>query len=242
MNTSKNELDRIAHHYDSTVDFDNHFIRFNYREMRPHLHGPAILELGCASGVMTRWLARDFPTVHVVDGSQLYIDEVSKTVGEHVQFHHALFEEFRCPRRFNDIIMARALEHLDDPVGLLHTIREWIEPNGRLHLVVPNAQSLHRRLGTYMGLLNSPNDLSERDHKYGHRRVYDIDLLRNHITRAGWLVERVTGVFLKPLSNAQMTAFSPELIEALFAVGRELPLYGAELYAVARLPAALPPL
>jgi 2-polyprenyl-3-methyl-5-hydroxy-6-metoxy-1,4-benzoquinol methylase len=235
MHTTKDQLDRIAGDYDSTIDFDCHLIRYNYREMRAHLRGPAVLEMGCASGVMTRWLARDFPVVHVVDGSRRYIEEVSQTVGPHVCFHHALFEEFRCPRRFDDIVMARALEHLEDPVGLLARLRDWVGPEGRLHLVVPNAQSLHRRLGVYMGMLARPDDLSERDHKYGHRRVYDADLLRSHLTQAGWCVDQITGIFLKPLSNAQMTAFSPALLDALFEMGRELPRYGAELYAIARL-------
>jgi 2-polyprenyl-3-methyl-5-hydroxy-6-metoxy-1,4-benzoquinol methylase len=236
MTATKERLDQIAVSYDSTVDFDNNLIRYNYREIRPRLRGPAVLEMGCASGVMTRWLSDDFPTVHVVDGSARYIKEVSARVGSHVVFHHALFEDFDCPRRFHDIVMARALEHLEDPVGLLQKMHNWLEPGGRLHLVVPNAQSLHRRVGVYMGMLDRPHALSERDHKYGHRRVYDVDLLRGHLAEAGWRTERITGVFLKPLSNAQMEAFKPELLEAFFEVGRELPHYCAELYAIAELP------
>src|SRR5437762_7914964 len=41
-------------------------------------------------------------------------------------------------------------------------------------------------------------------------------------------------VFLKPLANAQMLQFAPELLHAFFEVGKELPRYCAELYAVAR--------
>jgi 2-polyprenyl-3-methyl-5-hydroxy-6-metoxy-1,4-benzoquinol methylase len=238
MSTSSELLERIASTYDSTADFDFHLIGYNYREMRPRLRGPAVLEIGCASGVMTRWLAADFPIVHVVDGSSLYLKQVATTVGEHVHFHHSLFEEFQPPRRFHDMVMARALEHLDDPVGLLTAMRDWLEPGGRLHLVVPNAGSLHRRIGVAMGLLEHNASLSERDLKYGHRRVYDSTLLREHLARAGWSVENVSGIFLKPLSNAQMMPFAPELLEAFFEVGRELPHYCAELYAIAHLPQA----
>jgi 2-polyprenyl-3-methyl-5-hydroxy-6-metoxy-1,4-benzoquinol methylase len=238
MSTGIDRLEAIAGTYDSASDFDFHLICYNYREMKPRLRGPSVLEMGCASGVMTRWLAADFPAVHVVDGSSLYLQQVAPTVGKHVHFHHALFEEFKPPQRFNDIIMARALEHLEDPVGILKTMRRWLEPAGRLHLVVPNATSLHRRVGVAMGLLERPDALSERDHKYGHHRVYDANLLREHLTAAGWSIERLTGVFLKPLSNAQMTSFSPELLEAFFRVGHELPDYCAELYAIAHVPQA----
>ena len=85
-----------------------------------------------------------------------------------------------------------------------------------------------------MGMLARPDALSQRDHKYGHRRVYDADLLRQHLSKAGWRTEQVIGIFLKPLSNAQMLDFNPDLLEALVEMGRELPCYCAELYAVAR--------
>jgi 2-polyprenyl-3-methyl-5-hydroxy-6-metoxy-1,4-benzoquinol methylase len=149
-----------------------------------------------------------------------------------------LFEEFEPPRRFHGIVMARALEHLEEPVALLTKMRNWLEPGGRLHVVVPNATSLHRRVGVAMGLLDRPDALSERDVKYGHRRVYDAKLLREHLTLAGWTVERLTGIFLKPLSNAQMAAFAPDLLEAFFEVGHELPDYCAELYVIAHVPNA----
>jgi 2-polyprenyl-3-methyl-5-hydroxy-6-metoxy-1,4-benzoquinol methylase len=233
MGTGTEQLEAIAGTYDSAADFDFHLIRYNYREMRPRMRGPAVLEMGCASGVMTRWLANDFPLVHVVDGSALYLRQLAPAVGPHVHLHHSLFEDFRPPRRFDDIVMARALEHLDDPVGLLTAMRDWLAPGGRLHLVVPNSTSLHRRVGVAMGMLERPDSLSERDHKFGHRRVYNADLLREHLTLAGWTAEQVTGVFLKPLSNAQMTAFAPELLDAFFEVGRALPDFCAELYAVA---------
>ena len=233
MAADKETLERIATTYDSTTDFDYHLIRYNYREMKPYLRGPAVLELGCASGVMTRLLTPDFPTLHVVDGSAQYLKEVAATVPETVTFHHSLFEDFKTPRKFNDLVMARALEHLDDPVGVLRVMRGWAEPGGRVHVVVPNAQSLHRLIGVQMGMLEAPNAFSERDRMYGHRRVYDIDLLRTHLTQAGWRVLQIRGVFLKTLSNAQMLSFKPELLDAFYEVGKELPRHCAELYAVA---------
>ena len=92
-------LEKIASTYDSTTDFDFHLIRYNYREMRPYLRGPSVLELGCASGVMTRLLSADFSHLHVVDGSAQYLKEVAATVPAAVVFHHALFEDFVCPGR-----------------------------------------------------------------------------------------------------------------------------------------------
>src|SRR5262249_46091182 len=147
--------------------------------------------------------------------------------------HHSLFEDFETPRLFDDLVMARALEHLDDPVGLLRIMRDWTTSEGRIHIVVPNAGSLHRLLGVHMRMLKAPNAFSDADRMYGHRRVYDMGLLRSHLTEAGWHVEHIRGCFLKPLSNAQMLSFSPELLAAFYEVGKELPRHCAELYAMA---------
>src|SRR3954452_14142267 len=111
MAADKATLERIATTYDSTTDFDYHLIRYNYREMRAYLRGPTVLELGCASGVMTRLLSAVFPTLHVVDGSAQYLKEVAATVPTSVVFHHSLFEYFTPVRRFDDRVMARSLEH-----------------------------------------------------------------------------------------------------------------------------------
>src|SRR4029453_16059254 len=151
-----------------------------------------------------------------------------------VRFYHSLFENFVTELEFSDVLMARVLEHLADPVEVLSKVRGWLGRGGRLHIVVPNADSLHRRLGVAMGLLDATTSLSERDHRFGHHRVYTRALLENHVRSAGFEIEQVCGVFLKPLSNAQMEAFSPELLEGLNKVGDQLPDWCAEIYLVAR--------
>src|SRR3712207_8661366 len=56
---------------------------------------------------------------------------------------------------FRSIVMVRVLEHLDDPVGILQKLERFLAPQGQLHLVVPNARSLHRRLDRKSTRLNS---------------------------------------------------------------------------------------
>jgi len=234
MNEHMRILENVAQQYDSANDFDAHLIRFTYRDLLPYLRGPGVLELGCSSGVMTRLLCRDFPDLHVVDGSARYLQEVAQTVPESVTFHHSLFEDFRPTRRFDDLVLASALEHLPDPIALLPRMREWVEPGGRLHVVVPNAQSLHRLVGVHMGMLDHPTSFTDRDRMLDHRRVYDADLLRSHLRQTGWSVEQLRGIFLKPLSNAQMQTFSEAQLEAFYKVGQEMPRSCAMLYALAR--------
>lgn len=232
MDDKFKSLDQISTTYDSKVDFDRYLIEFNFATIKEYLRGPEVLELGCASGVMTRLLLTRFPRVDVVDGSQKYIDQLKPEFGDRVKFELALFEQYQTTKRYNDILLARALEHIDDPVNLLQKIAGWLDRKGWncLHIVVPNADSLHRQIGVAMGMLESVTSLSERDRKYGHKRVYTRQLLEEHVRKAGLSVDFIKGIYLKPLANAQMEQWPKELIDAFYEVGRRYSPVCAELY------------
>ena len=63
-----------------------------------------------------------------------------------------------------------------------------------------------------MGLIDSLDELSSRDHKVGHQRVYDFDSLENDLNKSGFEVKLKKGFFLKPLPNSMMTTFDRRLI------------------------------
>ena len=80
--------------------------------------------------------------------------------------------------------------------------------------MVPNAGSLHRRVGQKMGVLGALTDLNETDHKQGHRRVYTVATLLADIAGAGLAVETQGTFMLKPLSNAQMDGLDRSIADA----------------------------
>lgn len=230
----QDDLEAVARVYDSSKDFDYHLIQYNFRFMRARLQGPRILEMGCANGVMTERLSAFFPHIDVVDGSETYLKDVAGRLHErkNIQYFHSLFEGFAPEVHYNSIIMARALEHLADPVGMLQIAAEWLEPGGHVHIVVPNALSLHRRIGVAMGILPTCQSLNERDLRVGHKRVYDFETMSADVEAAGLRIHEITGIFLKPLSNAQMETWNGDILDALFEVGKDLPEYCAEIYAL----------
>jgi hypothetical protein len=65
----------------------------------------------------------------------------------------------------------------------------------------------------------------------GHIRVYDIDLLKSDIKKAGLSILTVQGVQFKPLTDGQLTKFPVEYIEALNNISHIFGEYCAELYA-----------
>jgi 2-polyprenyl-3-methyl-5-hydroxy-6-metoxy-1,4-benzoquinol methylase len=225
-------LDTIAQTYDTTIDFDRYCIEYERGLIAQSARGKRLLEIGCGWGDMTEFFAPRFERIVALDGSGECVRRCRERLADlpHVDLLHSLIEEFDTGEQFEDIVMVRVLEHLDHPIGILQKLERYLAPQGQLHLVVPNARSLHRRVGQAMGLLPSLHSFSARDIQYGHRRVYDRDLLTRHVEAAGFQVLETQGVLIKPLSNAQMESWDPSVIQALFIVGHEEPDLCNELY------------
>jgi 2-polyprenyl-3-methyl-5-hydroxy-6-metoxy-1,4-benzoquinol methylase len=224
-------LDAVATWYDPRTDFDRHTRRRIAALIEEHRHGTRLLEVGCGTGAMTRYLTGE---ITAIDGSPKCIEECLKQSWDPpIRFEECMAEEFAVSGdRFDDVVMAGLLEHVEDPLHLLRKAKEWLVPGGRVHISVPNALSLHRRIGVAMGMLPALNAMTKRDHAMAHRRIYKPDELSAQLHQANWRIIHWEGVLLKPLSSAQMNDWPDERIDAFIAVGRSLPEWCAELYFV----------
>jgi len=146
---------------------------------------------------------------------------------------HCLFEEFEPEQPFDTIILEHVLEHVDDPVGLLMRVKEWLAHDGKLFLGVPNGNSIHRLVAVKMEMLENSCQLNSRDHALGHRRVYTPETFREDIERSGLNILEMGGVYFKPLSNGQIQDnWTEEMIEGFFKLGKDFPDIAAEIYTV----------
>ena len=214
-----------------------------YEEKRQRLfhtmsqyHRPGIaLEMGSADGIMTQKLCGEFESLTVVDGSQLFLDQLKeKVVADNIKVDCALFEEYNSEVKFNNIFMTHILEHLDDPILVLKRSLDWLADDGYVFIAVPNANSLHRYVGVEMGMLEKRDSLNDQDVLLGHRRVYTPDLLKSHVESAGYKIEKFGGQMVKPLSNRQIQdQWSPELISAFFGLSDKLPELCSEIFIIA---------
>ena len=231
-------LDHVAGRYDPSdpaTEFDYYLKRLQAKAIRTWLRGGRVLELGCATGELTSLLVDAADDYHVVEGSARNIEVAEKRVPA-ATFHHSLFETFKPDAPFSDVLIVCALEHVEDPVEILELARGWLEPGGRIHVVVPNADSLHRHVGVAMGILGRTTDLSDSDVRIGHRRVYDVAALLADVRRAGLSPLHWQGIFLKVISNAQMLGWDWSLIHALDEVSQRFPAHASELYVIAAVP------
>ena len=245
MSLTKEQLDEIAARYhqsdaipDKAIEdaLQMHTLAWFREQLQD---STSVLELGYGEGIVTQDLVASGKQVTQVEGSARLVNEVRQRYGGQVTCVHAMFEEFTADGTFDAVVASHVLEHVDDPVAVLHRMRTWIKSDGRILIIVPNSESIHRRLAVLMKLQPKLDSLSPRDHLVGHQRVYSLAGLIADVRAAGLDVLSSRGFFFKPLPNSMMLDFKPELIDAMNQLAPEMPAeWLANLGLVAVLPSA----
>jgi 2-polyprenyl-3-methyl-5-hydroxy-6-metoxy-1,4-benzoquinol methylase len=220
----RRRLERIQRTYmDAELAGANEQYHLYLRDrMIPGEGGRSALELGCGKGLWTERLCDLYDEVDVVDGSRQLLDRVAQEHGGRaakLTTHCALVEEFAAGRHWQHVYMTFLLEHLEDPVAVLGGLQRFMDGDSHLFIAVPNALSVHREAAVRMGLIETVDELSANDHKVGHRRVYTPDLLQEQVRAAGFRIDEVMYVGLKPVNLKQMKSWSEDMVWAFCASG-----------------------
>jgi 2-polyprenyl-3-methyl-5-hydroxy-6-metoxy-1,4-benzoquinol methylase len=211
-------------------------IRYCHRLVERYGRGRRLLEMGPAEGVMTELLATSDLDLTVVEGSALFCDSLRRRFPT-VKVVHSLFEDFQPPGEFDTIVLGHVLEHVEDPVGVLRPVRQWLAPGGVVFGAVPNARSLHRQAAVVMGLLPQEDAMNGADIHHGHRRVFNPESFRSVFVAAGLRVDVFGGYWLKPISNGQLEkSWTQPMLDAYMQLGERYPDIAGEIYVVASNP------
>jgi 2-polyprenyl-3-methyl-5-hydroxy-6-metoxy-1,4-benzoquinol methylase len=136
--------------------------------------------------------------------------------------------------KFDLILVAGLLGEVEEPGAILAAAREAVAPGGIIHVNVPNAFSLHRRLARAMGLIADEHAMSDRNRALAQHRNYDAASLRRDVEAAGLRVVEDGGYFLKPFTHAQMEGLgdllTEPMLDGLWKMGREMPDLASEIY------------
>jgi SAM-dependent methyltransferase len=223
-------LDEVASKYlqPPTVEVENDLIMQWYpKRVKAHFgHVETLLELGLGHGYTVPFFAEMCDQHHVVEGSERVITHFKKNNPRYEgHLHRGYFETFEPEGKFDLIVMGFVLEHVTNPVKILERYREFLMPNGRIIIAVPNAKSLNRRLGHAMGMIDDIYSLNETDHILGHQRNYCRDTLRADIEAAGLTSVREEGIYLKPfpLNTLKTIENFDANLAAMLVVGIDFP-------------------
>ena len=202
--------------------------------------GRRVLEIGCGTGTITRFLVdRELVVgVDVVDG---YVRSTSERYQDYpniVVRQHDLTESIEPLRQyhFDSALSVNVFEHITNDEAAMRAVYQLLEPGGTFTLLVPCHPAL---LGAF-------------DRDIGHQRRYTKRELRHKLEGNGFLVERIrrsnpvgalgwlVNVRLLGLRRLRGTSLFDRLVPALAALDAvELPL-GLSLIAVGRKPAVAP--
>lgn len=236
---TKQKLEQLARGFDASKDFDAVIAFYDVLEVAKKLRGRNILEMGTSAGTITGYLLPHVDNLGIVEGSETGIERTKQLLEDgqgKITYHHDLWEQFNPAQKYSDIVFIRGLEHVEEPSELLRRMKEWITDYGRIHIIVPNAHSLHRKVMVAQRKLPNLYALRDRDHQVGHVRVYDRENLETDVECAGLKIAHSSGFFVKPVSTLQMGEITMDpqhpLVKACHVAGEMLPELGTQLYIV----------
>ncbi len=229
-----NKLDKIAAKYSEENGFEKVITQFKIREILKYSFGNYVLDMGCGIGLITRELAKKHKFVIGIDGSKNKINKARKYIQQkNIRLLQIYFDDFQPEIKFDTVILANVLEHVEDPVRLLNKIVTWLSTKGRVIATVPNAESLNRKIGLAMGEIKYLKELTKRDREKGHVRIYDKKTLKADFQKAKLQIYHLGGIFLKPFPHALMERIgSPRLYEGLYKMRDEFPYLCSSLIIV----------
>ena len=225
------ELEKIAKNYHLSGNMPDMFIEAICQEFEINwlsqyiCDSDKVLDLGFGDGLFLKAF-QDHPDFTILEGSKslaIHGESVARELSSHAKIVHTYFEEYVTLDKYDVIIASHVLEHVKNPKKVLNLCKKWLSDDGEIIVIVPNRESLHRRLGVVMGLQQELDDLSPRDKAVGHLRVYSLESLIKEIEETGFRVLEKRGFFTKALSNAQMINLDPEVFRGLCKLSSNLP-------------------
>lgn len=229
-----NQRDQSTRNYDQEFQnnphrqyayhFDGILRHYMMQTLAPVLPQGKALELGCFQGDVTELLIQHYEDLTVVDASQDLLtftqDKVQSKTSHPIQFLCNTFEALELTEKYDAIFLIHTLEHLDNPTLVLNKINQWLSPQGKLFLVVPNANAPSRQIAVKMGLISHNSAVTEGERAHGHRKTYALDTLEQEALNGGLHVHTRGGIFFKPLANFQFDRLlETDLIDLAYLEG-----------------------
>jgi glycosyltransferase involved in cell wall biosynthesis len=158
------------------VDSLKRYNGFLWSLMKPHVSG-RVLEIGSGTGGISRHLLGSKRLV-VTDARPAYRDRLARLFAnyDHVAVQPLTLGEpatALAGERFDTVVCANVLEHVEDDEAALRQIHDLLAPGGRVVLVVPMLRALY----------------GEIDRAIDHYRRYERTELREKLEAAGFVVE-----------------------------------------------------
>jgi len=144
------------------------------------------LDLGGSNGLLTASLKEKG-----VDSIGVDIAESAEVTATFLKYHQVdlnNFKKLNFKREFDYIIAADVLEHLYSAMGLLRQVRQFLKPEGKIIISLPNIALWFYRISLLIGrFYYSEKGILDED----HLRFYTLNTARQLINRSGYVISLI---------------------------------------------------
>ena len=148
MNTSdffSQEAAQWEAHYANDARFQRRYERITNFLSRVLPQTGRALDVGCGSGVFSRYLASRGWHVKAIDLSPKMI-EAARSISSDIDFEVASIEDLASDEQFDAIIALSMLEYVEDDEAAIHKFADMLRAGGVLVISVPNRVGFLRRI------------------------------------------------------------------------------------------------
>lgn len=200
--------------------------------------GKRILEVGCGQGNITVNLL-DKEYILGIDFDEEYLKNIRERFSAHTNFEAERRDITKDTtelkeRRFDTIVCANVIEHIEDEVGATKKMYEILEPGGHIIMLAPAFEFL---FSTY-------------DYKVGHYRRYTKQTIQKTLEASGFVVKKtyyfnmlgaigwfvVFKLLKRDFAGSGNVSLQETLVPILKTIERIPPLFGLSVIAVGQKP------
>jgi 2-polyprenyl-3-methyl-5-hydroxy-6-metoxy-1,4-benzoquinol methylase len=199
-----------------------------------------ILEVGCGlDPIFTAY--NEFDVLHIVEPSPAFHEAALEQCRNrpNVHLYSGTLEQTAAVlagEHFDFILLAGLLHEVERPEDIVAAVRPLCREDTVVHVIVPNARSIHRVLALEMGLIDRLDKLSSTQAALQQHRTFDVQSLSTLMEGAGFAVLESGSFFIKPFTHAQMDELmriglvTRSMLDGFYALGGHLPGFGSEIF------------
>ena len=221
---------------DYLVEYRRRIILNAIKEYHPY----KILEIGCGMRPLFDYIDYQFDEYTIYEPSEeFYANALARR--EESKYSDRIVIHNECYRSEEEssvdfLICSSLLHELENPGEMLDDIYRNCRSDTIIHFNVPNANSLHRLLAFYAGMIKNVDEFSGRNILFQQHSVFSKDSFSILLGQHGFEVIESGSYFIKPFTHDQMKRMLDEkiitedVLEGLFNLSKELPDYGCEIF------------
>jgi 2-polyprenyl-3-methyl-5-hydroxy-6-metoxy-1,4-benzoquinol methylase len=149
-----------------------------------------VLELGCATGYITKILKKNNCFVTAVDANSEAILQTKQIADEVIQADLNEPQSLNIKKKYSVVLLMDVIEHLINREELLQNIKKWLGPDGVLILSTPNIAHIRVRLNLLRGKFTY-TEIGIMDSTHVH--FYTKDTLLTELNKTGFSIKECIG-------------------------------------------------